>query len=56
MIDHPDIKTPTEVLEEIRSLLTAIAREATRRGAEEIVDLAGRADRLASELLRQETM
>ncbi len=55
MNDQHDIKTPAEALKEMRDLLAAILREAGHRGIDEIVDLAGRADKLATDLLRRET-
>jgi hypothetical protein len=54
MTDQPNDKDTADALAEIRSILAAIAREAGHRGIDEIVDLAGRADKLASDLLRQE--
>jgi len=55
MTDQPDTKTTAKALTEMRDLLAAILREAGNRGIEEIVDLAGRADKLAADLLQQET-
>lgn len=55
MTDQPDIQTTAKALKEMRDLLAAILREAGNRSIEEIVDLAGRADKLATDLLRQET-
>ncbi len=50
MTDITDIKTDAEVLQQMRDLIAAITREAGRRGADEIVDLAGRVDDLAAGL------
>jgi hypothetical protein len=55
MTDQAENKNVADALAEIRSIPAAIAREAGHRGIDEIVDLAGRADKLASDLLRRET-
>jgi len=53
MTNPPDTKSPSAILAELRALLAAISREAARHQIEDVVDLAGRADKLAAELERQ---
>lgn len=55
MTDQTDIKSPADMLAEIRSILAAISREAGHRGIDEIVDLAGRADALTTQLLQRDS-
>jgi hypothetical protein len=55
MKNPPNLKTPAEALKEIFDILAAIAREAGHRGIVEIVDLAGRANKLTADLFRRET-
>ena len=49
-----EIPTPAHTIRQVRDILAAIAREAGRRGADELVDLAGRADELVADLMPQE--
>lgn len=51
---QPDTRSPADILQELRDLLAAIAREAGRRGIDEVVDLAGRADEKVEQLLVRE--
>lgn len=56
MHDLTDTILPADQLRQIRALLAAISREAGNRGADELVDLVGRADELAADLLRRATV
>ena len=53
-MSQPDAHSPADILQELRDLLAAIAREAGRRGFDEVVDLAGRADEKVELLLGRE--
>jgi len=50
-MSQPAASNLADILHELRDLLAAIAREAGRRGIDEVVDLAGRADEKVEQLL-----
>ena len=51
MDNQPALAIHNEILQQIRTLLAAIQREAGNKGATELVDLAEKADTLAAQLL-----
>jgi len=53
-MSQPEMYSPADILQELRDLLAAIAREAGHRGLDEVVDLAGRADARVEQLLARE--